>query len=169
MKVNEVFSQKVPLLLKKVASFRDKFLHSAQGQVPKAPPDIALAFFARCPPLDNSESVLPFEKLLQDKEPRIRAAVPAPMMLHCSSAELGSHVSKLLTVAMSDSDPNTRLNVIKSFSLRHVESFFMIPSHIVCFATLVNDESFDVQCAVVELLTHLSKLNPFECSRSSDG
>jgi tetratricopeptide (TPR) repeat protein len=161
-KITKEFAEKVPLMLKKVPAFREKYLRDAQKQVQTAPPDIALAFFACCPPLSEGACTFHFRDLLQHKDPRIRAAVPAPMMIHSAAAQLGSHVNELLTVSLTDPDADTRRAIVKSFLLRPVDSFLVTPSSMDCLQALVNDQSFDVQCAVVELLTHLNVLHPFK-------
>jgi hypothetical protein len=83
------------------------------------------------------------------------------MMIHSPLTELSDHVQELLTVAFTDEDADTPRNAIKALSLRPVESFLVTPLSFEAFQVIVNDHSFEIRCAVVELWPHLKDLNPF--------
>ena len=122
-----------------------------------------LELLSKCPLLESSEIVSRITNLLTSQDAQIRSVVPWAFMAQSfvQGPQYEQTLYRLATMALSDPSPDVRANVLRAFPPNSYK-FLTIDPIFSCLATLVKDSVFEVRNAAIELLGHLSKVNPFD-------
>ena len=167
-KICEGYVQVVPSLFHKYPSIWAQYKNEFVEVICKTPNYIenvdVLEFLSQCPSFSSSEVTSLLIQALSVQKDNIRCFVPRAILNQISydnDSFVMETIFRLITIALSDSDPRVREMVLKSFNSKCYK-FLTTDPMLPCISTLIKDEAVPVSIAAIELLGKISQLNPFQ-------